>query len=312
MRLATVTCDGKARVAVALDDQTLLDLGKAAHLARYETNTFTNMLSVIDEGDYALEQAHHLIRRSNRRAILKVANVKFLPPLMPVQYRDCPVFETHLTNSFAAAEKMTGRPFSIPPVWYRQPIYYKGNRMSFVGHGADVIWPHYAEHLDIELELAIVVGKKGRDITPEAAPDHIFGYIILNDISARDAQMAEMAGQLGPAKGKDFDTGNILGPYILTADEVAHPVALDMAARVNGVPWGGGNSRDMHHDFAAILAHISASETIWPGEVIGSGTVGTGCGLEIGKRLAPGDEFELEVEGIGILSNRIIRHARDG
>ncbi len=307
MRLATILFEGKARVVAALDDEVLLDLDKAAHFARYETRTFTNMLSVIEEGDYGLEQAHHLLKRANKRTILKVADVTFLPPLLPVQYRDCLVFEAHLKNSFAAAEKMTGKPFTIPPIWYRQPIYYKGNRMSFVGHGADVIWPGYAEFLDIELELAIVVGKKGKDITPDAAPDHIFGYTILNDISARDAQMAEMAGQLGPAKGKDFDTGNILGPYILTADEVSHPAALDMTARVNGERWGGGNSRDMHHDFAAILAHISASETIYPGEVIGSGTVGNGCGLEIGKRLEPGDQFELEIEGIGVLANRIVK-----
>jgi len=307
MKLATVLHEGKPRVAAALDGETLLDLDKAAELARYETRTFTNMLSVIEEGDYGLEQADHLLRRANKRAFLKLADVTFLPPIMPVQFRDCLVFEAHLKNSFAAGAKMTGRPFDIPQVWYDQPIYYKGNRMSFIGHGADVLWPDYAEHLDIELELAIVVGKGGKDIKAADAPGHIFGYTILNDVSARDAQMIEMAGQLGPAKGKDFDTGNILGPYILTADEVLHPVALNMQARVNGTVWGGGNSRDMHHTFADILAHISASETIYPGEVIGSGTVGTGCGLEIGKRLAPGDEFELEIEGIGILANRIIK-----
>jgi len=307
MKLATVLHEGKPRVAAALDGETLLDLDKAAELARYETRTFTNMLSVIEEGDYGLEQADHLLRRANKRAFLKLADVTFLPPIMPVQFRDCLVFEAHLKNSFAAGAKMTGRPFDIPQVWYDQPIYYKGNRMSFIGHGADVLWPDYAEHLDIELELAIVVGKGGKDIKAADAPGHIFGYTILNDVSARDAQMIEMAGQLGPAKGKDFDTGNILGPYILTADEVPHPVALNMQARVNGTVWGGGNSRDMHHTFADILAHISASETIYPGEVIGSGTVGTGCGLEIGKRLAPGDEFELEIEGIGILANRIIK-----
>jgi len=309
MRLASVVHEGRARVVAAIDDETLLDLDRAAQYARYETKTFTNMLSVVQEGDYALEQADHLLRRAQKRSFLKVADVQFLPPLMPVQYRDCLVFEEHLKNSFAAAEKMTGRPFDIPKVWYKQPIYYKGNRMSFVGHGADVIWPGYAEFLDIELELAAVIGQQGKDIAPEDAHKHIFGYTILNDVSARDAQMAEMPGQLGPAKGKDFDTGNILGPYILTADEVSHPVALNMEARVNGIRWGGGNSRDMQHDFGAILAHISASETLYSGEVIGSGTVGTGCGLEIGKRLEPGDRFELEIEGIGILANRIVKEA---
>ncbi len=307
MRLATIEHEGRSRVAAALDDETLLDLDCAAKFARYETSVFTDMLRVIDEADYGLEQAHHLMRRADRRALLKVADVTFRPPVMPVQYRDCLVFETHVKGSFAAAEKMTGRSFEVPQVWYDQPIYYKGNRMSFIGHQADVQWPHYAQFLDIELELAIVIGKGGKDINRADAPGHIFGYTILNDISARDAQMVEMAGQLGPAKGKDFDTGNILGPYILTADEVPHPVALNMQARVNGELWGGGNSRDMHHDFADIIAHISAAETLYPGEVIGSGTVGTGCGLEVGRQLAPGDRFELEIEGIGTLANRIVR-----
>ena len=300
MRLATVEKDGAARVVVALNDAHLLDI----------SGDFDDMQAVIEGGEDALADIALLVSNPNATLILSVAEVRFLPPLIPVQYRDCLVFEEHLKNSFAAAEKMTGRPFSVPPVWYQQPIYYKGNRLSFVGHGADVIWPDYAEFLDIELELAIVIGKQGKDISKSDAPAHIFGYTILNDISARDAQMVEMAGQLGPAKGKDFDTGNILGPYILTADEVPHPVALSMQARVNGERWGGGNSRDMHHDFAAIIAHISASETLYPGEVIGSGTVGTGCGLEIGKQLADGDQFELEIEKIGILGNRIVRKTR--
>lgn len=307
MRLATIQYEGRARVVLALDDDMLLDLDKAAKFARFETEVFTNMQGVIEEGDYGLEQARGLLRRSDKRALIKVADAIFLPPIMPVQYRDCLVFEDHLKNSFAAAAKLTGREFDIPRVWYNQPLYYKGNRMSFVGHGADVIWPEYAEHLDIELELAVIIGKQGKDISVTDAPAHIFGYTILNDISARDAQMREMPGQLGPAKGKDFDTGNILGPYILTADEVAHPVALDMQARVNGQHWGGGNSREMHHDFAAIISHISASETLYPGEVIGSGTIGTGSGFEAGKRLAPGDRFELSIENIGSLANRIIR-----
>lgn len=309
MLLCTVEFEGRTRVAAKLDDETLLDLDNAAKFARYETDVFKDMLGVIKEGDYGLEQADALIRRKHRRSMIPIKKARFLPPIMPTQYRDCLVFEQHLKNSFAAAEKMTGRPFSIPPVWYDQPIYYKGNRFSFVGHEADVLWPNYANFLDIELELAIVIGKQGKDISAKDAPGHIFGYTILNDVTARDAQMLEMAGQLGPAKGKDFDTGNILGPYILTADEVPHPVALDMQAHVNGEKWGGGNSRDMHHSFAEIIAHISKSETLYPGEVIGSGTVGTGCGLEIGKQLADGDQFDLTIEGIGTLSNRIIKEA---
>jgi len=307
MRLCTVEFEGRRFVATPIDENTLLDLDKAAKFARYETDVFTDMQRVIAEGDYGLEQAEGLIRRKHRRSMIPMNKVRFLPPLMPTQYRDCLVFEEHLTNSFAAAEKMTGRAFDIPPVWYDQPVYYKGNRFSFIGHEAEVEWPNYANFLDIELELAIVIGKQGKDISKEEAPDYIYGYTILNDVSARDAQMVEMGGQLGPAKGKDFDTGNILGPYILTADEVPHPVALNMEAHVNGERWGGGNSANMHHDFADIIAHISKSETIYPGEVIGSGTVGTGCGLEIGRQLADGDRFDLSIENIGTLSNRIVK-----
>ncbi len=307
MRLGMVEREGRKFVVTPLDDATLLDLDTAAKYARYETDVFTDMQRVIEEGDYGLEQAAWLIKRARKRALLPVCDVRFLPPLQPVQFRNCLAFEAHLKGSFAATGKLTGTTPEIPRVWYDQPVYYKGNRLSFIGHGTDVIWPEYAEFLDIGLELAVVIGRKGRDISRDRAPGHIFGYTILNDISARDAQMTEMPGQLGPAKGKDFDTGNILGPYIVTADEVSHPVALEMEARVNGECWGGGNSADMHHDFAAILAHISASETLWPGEVIGSGSVGTGCGLETGRRLRPGDRFELEIERIGILANRIVR-----
>ncbi|MDU8929868.1 fumarylacetoacetate hydrolase family protein [Alisedimentitalea sp. MJ-SS2] len=304
MRLGSVFYGGKVRVVSPLDDDTFLDLDRAAELARYETDTFTNMQSVIDEGEYGIEQATHLLRRANKRAFINAADVIFLPPVTPVQYRDCLVFEDHLTNCLKAFGQDDPTP---PQAWYDQPLYYKGNRMSFIGHEADVIWPDYAEHLDVELELAIIVGKQGKNIRPEEAHDYIFGYTILNDISARDAQMREMPGSLGPAKGKDFDTGNILGPWVLTPDEVDHPVGLNMELRVNGERWGGGNSRDMHHDFGAILAHISASETLYPGEVIGSGTVGTGCGLELDKRLSPGDTFELEIEKIGTLRNRIVK-----
>ncbi len=306
MRLATVSHSGAAKVVAAVDDTHLLDLRAAAGT---DGAAFADMQALIDAGEDGLAQARRLLSDASDNTLIAGEDVSFLPPIMPVQYRDCLVFEEHLANCFKVMGASMPVPPSIPQVWYEQPIYYKGNRMSFIGHGADVQWPGYAEFLDIELELAIVVGKTGKDISKEAAPAHIFGYTILNDVSARDAQMREMPGQLGPCKGKDFDTGNILGPYILTADEVAHPVALNMEARVNGERWGGGNSRQMQHSFADILAHISSSETVYAGEVIGSGTVGTGCGLEIGKRLADGDTFELEIENIGVLANRIVKQA---
>lgn len=307
MRLATVSHQGQAKVVAATETNDLIDLRKAARRKGEDGAVFADMLSLINAGEAGLKTARALLLSADEDEKMSVSDVSFLPPIMPVQYRDCLVFEEHLANCFKVMGATMPVPPSIPPVWYEQPLYYKGNRMSFIGHGTDVQWPAYAEFLDIELELAIVVGKTGKDISKDAAPAHIFGYSILNDVSARDAQMREMPGQLGPCKGKDFDTGNILGPYILTADEVVHPIAVNMEARVNGERWGGGNSSQMQHNFADILAHISSSETIYAGEVIGSGTVGTGCGLEIGKRLQDGDVFELEIENIGILANRIIK-----
>ncbi len=307
MRLGTVLFEGRERVVANLGSGRMLDLHLAAENTDANAGHFVDMLSVIYGGDEALAEARGLIDDAQDSATLLEDEVTFCPPLLPVQYRDCLVFEEHLKGSFSQAEKITGRAFEIPSVWYDQPVYYKGNRMSFVGHKADVLWPGYAQFLDVELELAIVIGKKGKDISKADAPGHIFGYSVLNDVSARDAQMVEMPGQLGPAKGKDFDTGNILGPWIVTADEVPHPAALEMEMRVNGTRWGGGNSDQMHHSFARIIEHISMSETLYPGEVIGSGTVGTGCGLELGKQLKPGDEFELTIEKIGTLSNRIVK-----
>ncbi|MCR9125763.1 MAG: fumarylacetoacetate hydrolase family protein [Rhodobacteraceae bacterium] len=295
MHLGTLHHDGRDRVMVRKSGTEAVDL---SHL-------FANMVEMIEAGDAALAAARAALEGGGETVSL--TDCAFRCPLRPVQYRDCLVFEDHLIGSFAQAERMTGRAFAIPPVWYDQPIYYKGNRMSFIGHGEDVIWPGYAAHLDVELELAIVIGKTGTSVSRADAPRHIWGYTILNDVSARDAQMVEMPGQLGPAKGKDFDTGNILGPWIVTADEIAHPAALEMQLHVNGERWGGGNSARMHHDFARIIEHISQSETLYPGEVIGSGTVGTGCGLELGRRLEPGDRFDLTIEKIGTLSNRIVR-----
>ncbi len=307
MRLATVYHNGSDKVVAVLNDDRLLDLAAASE------GPFTSMLDLIDAGDTGLEKARALADAPDGNAILERADVAWRAPLQPRQFRDCLVFEEHLLNSFANAEKMTGRKMEIPKVWYDQPIYYKANRFSIIGHGQDVRWPAYSAHMDYELELAIVIGKGGADIKAADGEAHIFGYTIFNDMSARDAQMKEMAAQLGPAKGKDFDTGNILGPVILTADEVPMndkgQIALEMEVRVNGERRGGGNASAMHHTFGDVLAHISSAETLHVGEVIGSGTVGTGCGLETGHKLSDGDTIELEIEKIGVLRNTIRKAA---
>jgi 2-keto-4-pentenoate hydratase/2-oxohepta-3-ene-1,7-dioic acid hydratase in catechol pathway len=191
-------------------------------------------------------------------------------------------------------------------VWYRQPIYYRPSPLTVIGPEDEIEWPHYSSVLDYELEFGCFIGRRGRDIARDRARDYIFGYSIFNDISARDAQVMEMPGQLGPGKGKDFDTGNVIGPCIVTADAL-DPYALTMIARVNGEERCRASSSTMHWKFEDCIAQVSRSETLHPGEFLASGTVGGGCGLEIERYLAPGDVIELEVEGIGILRNRVIR-----
>jgi 2-keto-4-pentenoate hydratase/2-oxohepta-3-ene-1,7-dioic acid hydratase in catechol pathway len=156
--------------------------------------------------------------------------------------------------------------------------------------------------LDYELELGFVIGKSGRNLRPQEALSHLFGVTILNDFSARDVQGPEMSSGFGPSKGKDFATA--LGPWITTCDEldITH---LDMVARVNGQEWSHGSSATMTWKVEELIAYASKGETIWPGELLGSGTVGTGSGAERGKKFQPGDVIELEVQGIGVLRNRI-------
>jgi 2-keto-4-pentenoate hydratase/2-oxohepta-3-ene-1,7-dioic acid hydratase in catechol pathway len=177
---------------------------------------------------------------------------------------------------------------------------------TVVGTGAEVHWPAYSQVIDYELEIGVITARAGKNIKVEDADAWIFGYAIYNDFSARDAQYTEMAGALGPAKGKDFDTGNAMGPWLVTADEVPDPQALTMVTRVNGEEWSRGNSRDMQHSFKRMVSYMSEDETLYAGEVIGSGTVGGGCGNELGRFMKHGDEIELEVSGLGILKNRIV------
>ena len=310
MKLATfVNAHGQAAIgAVDTQRDAILDLAEAARRAGRDDPDLKDMLALIDVGSAGLEKARTLVSAWPREAECQLQGARLLSPLPePRQMRDCLVFEEHLRNARAQGAKRAGQePPPIPDVWYQQPIYYKCNRFSVVGHETDVIWPSYSKHMDYECELGCVIGKRGKDIPPETAMDHIFGFTIFNDFSARDAQYREMAGRLGPAKGKDFDTGNVLGPWIVTRDEIGDPHNLKMEVRVNGERWGGGNSSAMHHKFPAILAHISNGETLHPGEVIGSGTVGTGSALELGRQLKSGDVVELEIEKIGVLRNRVL------
>lgn len=293
MKIVTYIQDGRRKPGAVVGEN-VIDLSPAA----------TSVQELIEGGPGMLARAE--AAAATGRPVVSVAEARLLAPLpRPVQIRDCLTFEEHLTNAYAQMEKISGKSYAIPQVWYDQPIYYKANRMSVIGPNSDIEWPTYSELLDYELEIACIIGKTGRDIPVETAADHIFGFTIFNDVSARDAQGTEMAGQLGPAKGKDFDTGNVLGPWIVTKDEIGDWRDLKMDVRVNGERRGGGTTASMHHSFEAIIAFISRSETLYAGEVIGSGTVGTGCGLETGQFLEDGDVVELEIEKIGILRNSV-------
>jgi 2-keto-4-pentenoate hydratase/2-oxohepta-3-ene-1,7-dioic acid hydratase in catechol pathway len=225
---------------------------------------------------------------------------RLLAPLRPHTLRDFLAFEGHLKNAY----RNLGR--DIPAEWYDVPAYYKGLPDTVVGPEAEIPWPAYTSQLDHELELAAVIGVECRDVAREDAAAVVFGYTIWNDFSARDVQRREGPVGMGPGKAKDWDGSNVLGPSIVTPDELDASAAA-MRVRVNGELWGEDTSAHMHHTFADMIAYASQSLTLRPGEVIGSGTAAGGSGLELDRWLQQGDVVELEVEGIGVLRNRIGR-----
>jgi 2-keto-4-pentenoate hydratase/2-oxohepta-3-ene-1,7-dioic acid hydratase in catechol pathway len=226
------------------------------------------------------------------------AETRLLAPLRPRSLRDFLTFKGHLDNALSRL----GRP--IPDEWFDVPAYYKGLPDTVIGPEETIPWPGYTDRLDHELELAVVIGRQGRDIAREEAMDHVFGYTIWNDVSARDVQTRELPLGMGPAKAKDWDGSNVLGPCIVTADEL-DGTNVRMIVRVNGEVWGEDNSSSMHHTFADLIEYASRAQTIYPGEVFGSGTAAGGSGLELDRWIQPGDVVELEVEGIGVLRNPI-------
>jgi len=238
-----------------------------------------------------------------RTVIYPRESVKLLSPVpRPSTLRDTISFEQHMKNSLARIGLK-----DLPKAWYEIPGVYRGNHLSVIGTDDPVLAPSYSKELDYELEFGIFIGKRGKNITKEQANDYIYGYSIFNDISARDVQGREMSLSLGPYKSKHFDNGNVIGPYLVTSDEVGDPYNLRMIARVNGEVWSDGNSGTIYWKFPQIVEYLSREETLYPGDFIGSGTVGFGCGLELGEKyLKPGDVIELEVEKLGVLRNRIV------
>ena len=235
-----------------------------------------------------------------------------LPPIPdPPSVRDFYAFEQHVKTVRAK------RGLEMIPDWYEIPTFYFSNNSEIYGHDEPIPYPVGSNELDIELEIACVIGREGKDIPVEEAADYIAGYTIMNDWSARDFQFKEMKLNLGPAKGKDFATS--IGPWLVTPDELAsrrqesgagERYDMTMIARVNGKEISRGNFSQIYYSFPQMIAYASRNTRLRAGDVLGSGTVGTGCIREIGIEVQPwlqrGDVVELEIEGIGILRNRIV------
>jgi fumarylacetoacetate hydrolase (EC 3.7.1.2) len=225
----------------------------------------------------------------------------------PKSLRDFYAFETHVRQ---ARQK---RGLDVPPEWYEFPAFYFSNHHAITAPFAPVKKPRHSHMLDYELEMACVIGKDGMDISREAAEDYIAGYCIMNDWSIRDEQMREVKIGLGPAKAKDFAT--TLGAFLVTKDELADRKAgkgfdLEMEVFVNGKRYGGGNFKTIYYSFAEMIERASRDVMLYAGDVIGSGTVGTGCLLELDNSRFPyleiGDVVEMRIERLGIIRNQVV------
>jgi len=307
MKLMTFSAQGGQRLGAIAPDGGIVDLAM-----RSDNPALVSMQALIEAGDEGLTLTRSLA--AGAVETLDPGSLTWLAPLpFPVQMRDFLVFEEHMRmagwrgaqlRALWGAPPAPPEPMPIPPIWYEQPIYYKCNRFA-VSAGGRISWPTVSSIIDYELELACVIGRGGRDIPANRAGEHIFGFTIFNDLTARDLQFREMQAPLGPAKGKDFDGANILGPFIVTRDELGDEPDLTMRAFINGELWSEGRSGTMYHSWGKVIEYLSAGETLHPDEVLGSGTVGTGCGLELGRLLMHGDEVRLEIDGIGSVSSVI-------
>jgi fumarylacetoacetate (FAA) hydrolase len=231
-----------------------------------------------------------------------------LPISVPPAFRDFYSFEQHVKTCRAK------RGLTVAEGWYQAPVFYYSNPFSLVGPDAPVSAPEGCRELDYELELGAVIGTGGKNIRRENAWNHIAGFIIVNDFSARDIQRREMAVGLGPAKAKDFATA--VGPRLVPLSELGaqidgEKITLAMSARVNGKTLSQGNSRDLYFSFSQMIEFASQDCELRAGDLLGSGTIGTGCILELGPEntggwLKPGDVVELEIERLGVLRNPIV------
>jgi 2-keto-4-pentenoate hydratase/2-oxohepta-3-ene-1,7-dioic acid hydratase in catechol pathway len=323
MKLATFSTRGAAGKLglISRDLTAVLDIQSAARdLARInDYDGFANMQGLIDAGAAALDQLNDVADkaiRSDKHWQALSSGVSLLAPLPePRQLRDFAGFRQHLIDGPYGLLRMQARdrgepvppkPAGLAKPLEDNPLFYFGNRLNVVGHDADIAWPRDCKYLDFEVEIGACIGTTAKNISRDDAAAHIFGYTIFNDVSARDIQSEQMPGGLGPCKAKSCDGCNVLGPWIVTRDEMQSPYGGTAYVRVNGEQWAKKPITGTVHDFAAMIEFASRDETIFAGEVFGSGTISGCCGLEMDRWIKKGDVVELEVEGIGILRNRYL------
>lgn len=297
MKFATFVKEDKEPRFGLLTGEGLVDLHEA------DASIPNNALDFIRMSDEMLPRAERVAKKA--LGFHDLADVKLLAPLPnPVSFRDFMGFSEH-HESCRRNKNQT-----VDPVYYQIPVFYFSNANVMIGPDSTVKAPRKCNKLDFEFEVGFVIGKKGRDITKEKALDHIFGYTIINDWSARDLQGEEMKVMLGPAKGKDFATS--MGPFLVTKDEWdSHRAGEGLrynrktVLTLNGKKLRDNNLKTIHHDFASMIARASEDVDLFPGELLGSGTIGGGCILEYEPGSIPwlrkGDCVEMEVEGLGSL-----------
>ncbi|MGI8392569.1 fumarylacetoacetate hydrolase family protein [Leucobacter sp. W1038] len=314
MKLGRIVADGldgrEIRVVVAQPEQArVIDLKKAYALvlqrggasvdgARHLAHaTFRDLTQGISAGDFFLEAAQHALEAADDAAA-PIDEVCWTAAIKPPVIRDSLTFNGHIKNFFGKVMK------SIPSrEVYERPGYFKGTTSTIYGHDEVIPYPSFTEKLDYELEIGYIIGKPGRNLTPENAWDHVFGVTIFNDWSLRDVQKLESPIGMGAQHSKDFAYG--IGPWIVTRDELPSVLGLTGQVRVNGEVWSNTKVEDFIWTPEETIAYASELNGIQPGDLIGSGTMAFGAGVELGKFLQPGDVLELDLEGVGTLRNRI-------
>ncbi|KAB2897746.1 MAG: fumarylacetoacetate hydrolase family protein [Burkholderiaceae bacterium] len=321
MRLCTFsTAQVRDHVGLGLADDRVLDVTAAfAGDAR-----FAGLLALIEHQHETLPALRALLQdrtRDGAHPVHALRSIRLQVPYRPPQIRCFSVYEQHLRNAFGQVMAHGVSPAAgllmralgagkVPKAFYETPMYYKGARLNLSGHGGRVARPDPGSKLDYEAELAVVIGRPGKNIDRSVAMSHVFGYVIFNDFSERAQLMKEMRARpsAGPAKGKDFDGSNSLGAWIVTADEIADPHALDVTVRVNGEVRGQGSTAGMTHRIDRIVSYASSNETLHGGELLATGCVPNCAGIEQWRFLKDGDRVDVEIAGLGVLTNSIAGH----